>query len=148
MANCSYCNGTGHTTIQNSSGVAEFGSICKVCGGSGLEPGTRYVPSINDHSAVSNQTEIHRVAETTSHSADSKFSFIVGILAGICLFLFFRYEIKDLFLGSDASGFYIPVMAVIIIGPLLLARFVPHAAKVMTLILAGAAILFLLRMLI
>lgn len=147
MSNCSYCNGTGHLTVKNASGVAEFGGICTVCGGSGLQPGTRYISSINECSSIATQKETHRVVEASSGGADNMFSLVVGALAGIFLFLFLGGEVKGLFVGFDAAGFYLPAMAVIVIAPILFARFVPHAAKFIALALIGVAILYLFRVL-
>ena len=148
MANCSYCNGTGHSTVKNSSGMAEFGGICTVCGGSGIKPGTRYLSSFNDSSSTTSQADKTSTAGSSSHRSNNAFSLIVGVLAGIGLFFFLSDEIKALFVGSEAAGFYLMLMAGIVISPVLLARFVPDATKFISLVLFGAVILILYRMLV
>ncbi|WP_432473391.1 hypothetical protein [Amphritea sp. HPY] len=148
MANCSYCNGTGHRTVKNASGIAEFGGICTECGGSGIKPGTRYLSSINDSSSTTNQADNAGTVDSSSRRSNNAFSLIVGGLAGIGLFFLLGDEIKALFVGSEAAGFYLMLMAGIVISPLLLARFVPDVTKFISLVLFGAIILILYRMLV
>lgn len=128
--------------------MAEFGGICTVCGGSGIKPGTRYLSSINDSSSTTSQADNTSTVESSSHRSNNAFSLIVGGLAGIGLFLFLSDDIKALFVGSEAAGFYLMLMAGIVISPLVLARFVPDATKFISLVLLGAVILILYRMLV